>query len=112
MQSTQWVESTNRLIKSKVNTKTTLLNLLSKCIFESVQDAINKHLTLESASIQNNQISQSVLYHACLFEISSHLTLLPSAHESMDGYLEDEYDALQASLENIMNMVIKNNILE
>ncbi|CAG8820813.1 7122_t:CDS:1, partial [Dentiscutata erythropus] len=42
--------------------------------FEPVQDAINKYLTLESASIQNNQISQSVLYHACLFEISSYST--------------------------------------
>ncbi|CAG8651951.1 23485_t:CDS:2 [Gigaspora rosea] len=30
----------------------------------------------------------------------------------MDGYLEDEYDALKASLENIMNMVNHDHILE
>ncbi|RIB27241.1 hypothetical protein C2G38_2029558 [Gigaspora rosea] len=37
---------------------------------------------------------------------------LPAAHEYTDGYLEDEYDALQASLENLLNMVNREDILE
>ncbi|CAG8771481.1 8897_t:CDS:2, partial [Dentiscutata erythropus] len=80
--------------------------------FEPIQDIIKKYLTLKSSSVQNEQISQSILYCACLFEPSKELTMLPSAHECTDGYLEDEYDALQASLENIMNIVNYKHILE
>ncbi|RIB11402.1 hypothetical protein C2G38_2203515 [Gigaspora rosea] len=85
-----------------------LLPSVQSIFFEPIQDIIKKYLILESTSVQNEQILQSILYHACLFEISKELTMGPtmlsSAHEYMDGYLEDEYDALKASLENIMNM--------
>ncbi|CAG8640818.1 22693_t:CDS:2, partial [Gigaspora margarita] len=37
---------------------------------------------------------------------------LPNAHEYTEGYLEDKYNALQASLENIINMVNCENIIE
>ncbi|CAG8697807.1 1239_t:CDS:2 [Dentiscutata erythropus] len=139
MQSTQWVEGTNRLIKTKISTKTTLLNLdkiiqmkleheaqyqqlseyknafptqglpsIQSVFFEPVQNEIKKYLTLKFTSVQSIQISQSILYHACLFE----LTLLPAVHEYTDGYFENEYDALQALLENLVNMVNCENILE
>ncbi|CAG8470633.1 6821_t:CDS:2 [Dentiscutata erythropus] len=75
MQSTQWVEYTNRLIKTEVGAKITLLNL---------GKAIQMKLECE----------------------------FPDTHEYMNGYLEDEYDALQASLENLMNIVNHENILE
>ncbi|CAG8565017.1 3468_t:CDS:2, partial [Cetraspora pellucida] len=63
------------------------LSSIHSVFFDPVQDAIKKYLTLESAS-------------------------LPDAHEYTDRYLEDEYDTLQASLENLMNMVNHENILE
>ncbi|CAG8842130.1 39240_t:CDS:1, partial [Gigaspora margarita] len=37
---------------------------------------------------------------------------LPAVHEYTYGYLEDEYDALQASLENLLNIVNCKDILE
>ncbi|CAG8750076.1 25657_t:CDS:2, partial [Racocetra persica] len=116
MQSTQQVKSTNKHIKTKVNTKTSLLNL-EKAIqmrleCEFIQDIIKNYLTLESISVQNEQISQSILYCACLFEISKDLTTLSNTYEYMNRYLEDEYDALQALLKNIMNMINYKHILE
>ncbi|CAG8849096.1 17867_t:CDS:2, partial [Gigaspora margarita] len=115
MQSMQQVESTNGTIKSEINAKTLLLNLLpsiQSIFFESIYNEIRKYLILESASVQNVQISQSVLYRAYLYEVSNNSTSFPSAHEYEEGYFEDEYDALQASLENIINIVNHNNILE
>ncbi|CAG8540844.1 24060_t:CDS:2 [Dentiscutata erythropus] len=113
IQSTQWVESTNGLIKAELSKyknvlPTKGLSSIQSVFFKPVQDAIKEYLILKSASVQNIQISQSILYHTSLFEISYNLTLLLNAHEYMDGYLEDEYDALQASLENIINMVSHN----
>ncbi|CAG8769188.1 666_t:CDS:2, partial [Racocetra persica] len=123
MQSTQQVESTNRLIKAEVGAKTTLLNLGKAIQIKLEREAQHQRLSeyrntlptrglSKSASFQNVQISQSILYCASLFKISSDLTSLPNAHEFTDGYLEDEYDVLQASLENIMNMVNRENVLE
>ncbi|CAG8754442.1 20494_t:CDS:2, partial [Gigaspora margarita] len=37
---------------------------------------------------------------------------LPAMYEYIDGYLENEYNALQASLKNLMNIVNYENILE
>ncbi|CAG8785822.1 17315_t:CDS:2, partial [Gigaspora margarita] len=73
---------------------------------------IEKYLTSESAFAQNTQISQSVLYQAFLVETSNNLVLLPKAHEYSKRYLEDEYDALQASLKTIIEIVNYENILE
>ncbi|CAG8577830.1 12513_t:CDS:2, partial [Gigaspora rosea] len=92
MQSSQWVESMNNIIKS--------------------EDEIEKYLISESAFAQNTQISQSVLYRASLVETSNNLVSPPKAYEYSEGYLEDEYDALQASLETIIEMVNHENILE
>ncbi|RIB20483.1 hypothetical protein C2G38_2179177 [Gigaspora rosea] len=89
MQSTQQVESTNELIKAEIGAKATLLNL-GKAIQMKLEHAIKKYLTLESASVQNIQISQSILYYASLFENLHDLTSLPNAHEYVDGYLEDD----------------------
>ncbi|CAG8695496.1 12331_t:CDS:2, partial [Gigaspora rosea] len=65
---------------------------IQSVFFEPVQDAIKKYLTLESASVQNIQISQSILYHASLFENSCDLISLPNAYEYADEYFEDEYN--------------------
>ncbi|CAG8779512.1 17762_t:CDS:2, partial [Dentiscutata erythropus] len=101
-----------RLSEYKNTLLTRGLPSIQSVFFEPVQNAIKKYLILESASMQNTQILQSVLYHACLYEVSNNSILFPSAHEYAEGYLEDEYDALQASLENIINMVNCDNILE
>ncbi|CAG8780890.1 41382_t:CDS:2, partial [Gigaspora margarita] len=78
----------------------------------SCQNEIEKYLTSESAFAQNTQIFQSVLYQVSLVETSNNLVSPPKAHEYSEGYLEDEYDALQASLETIIEMVNHENILE
>ncbi|CAG8821564.1 10667_t:CDS:2, partial [Dentiscutata erythropus] len=85
---------------------------IQSVFFELVQNAIKKYLILKSASMQNTQISQSVLYCAYLYEVSNNSILFPSAYEYAEGYLEDKYDALQALLKNIINIVNCNNILE
>ncbi|CAG8624634.1 17401_t:CDS:2, partial [Dentiscutata erythropus] len=73
---------------------------------------IEKYLTSKLVFVQNTQIFQSVLYWAFLVKTSNNLVSPPKAHEYSEGYLEDEYDALQASLETIIKMVNHENILE
>ncbi|CAG8553362.1 21565_t:CDS:2 [Cetraspora pellucida] len=109
MQSIQQVEGTNGLIKTeyKNTLPTQRFSSIQNVFFEPVQNEIKKYLTLESTLVQSIQISQSILYHAYSFE----LTLLLAAHKYTDGYLEDEYDALQASLENLLNIVNHNTHL-
>ncbi|CAG8645283.1 40999_t:CDS:2 [Gigaspora margarita] len=128
-QSNQWVESMNRIIKSEICAKTMLLNLgnaiqikleheaqhqqlseyknalPTQILLSILNDNVKKYLTLESASIQTIQISQNVLYQACLVESLNNLILPLKAYKYSEGYLEDEYDALQASLEAIVNIV-------
>ncbi|CAG8542881.1 5408_t:CDS:2, partial [Racocetra persica] len=135
MQSTQRVESLNGIIKGEVGAKMTLLNLgksiqtklereaqhqrlseyknalptrglptISSVFFKTIQNDIKKFLTLESALVQNIQVSQSILYRAHSVEIPNNL-MLSKAYEYSEGYLENEYDTLQASLETIVNMV-------
>ncbi|RIB21916.1 hypothetical protein C2G38_2175336 [Gigaspora rosea] len=97
MQSTQWVEAIQlkleresqyqRLSEYKNVLPTRGLSSVQNVLIKPIQDEFNKYLTLESA-------------------------LLPNAHEYTEGYLEDEYDALQASLKNIINMVNCENIIE
>ncbi|CAG8499715.1 10935_t:CDS:2 [Gigaspora rosea] len=101
-----------RLSEYKNALPTRGLPSVQSVFFKSVQDEIKKYLTLESVSVQNIQISQSILYRASLYEIPRDLASLPNAHEYTEGYLEDEYDALQASLENIINMVNHEDIIE
>ncbi|CAG8799882.1 13739_t:CDS:2, partial [Dentiscutata erythropus] len=101
-----------RMLSQEVLDEIKFLTHIQSVFFEPVQNAIKKYLTLESASMQNAQISQSVLYRVYLYEVSNNSTLFPNAHEYAEGYLEDEYNALQASLKNIINMVNRDNILE
>ncbi|CAG8781397.1 5550_t:CDS:2, partial [Gigaspora rosea] len=112
MQSTQQIKSTNGLIKSKVNAKTILLNLVKAIQTKLDCKAQYQRFSEYKNTLPTRELPNLILYYACLFEISSHLTLLPSAHKYIDRYLENKYDALQASFENIMNMVNRNNIFE
>ncbi|CAG8717357.1 3820_t:CDS:2, partial [Dentiscutata erythropus] len=61
---------------------------IQSVFFELVQNAIKKYLILESASMQNAQILQS----------------FSSTHEYAERYFKYKYNALQASLKNIINM--------
>ncbi|CAG8716239.1 25053_t:CDS:2 [Gigaspora margarita] len=97
MQSTQWVEGTNGLIKTKISAKTTLFNL---------DKAIQMKLEHE---VQRQQLLDYKMY--CQPE-DFQVFKLSTAHEYTDRYLEDKYDALQASLKNLMNIVNCENILE
>ncbi|CAG8714013.1 2500_t:CDS:2 [Dentiscutata erythropus] len=72
------------------------LSNIQSVFFKTIHDEIEKYLTIEATSIQSIQIAQSPL----------------ETPEHLDGYLEDEYDTLQASLETIINMVDQENILE
>ncbi|CAG8508493.1 3884_t:CDS:2 [Racocetra persica] len=55
-----------RLSEYKNTLPTRELPSIQSVFFEPVQDTIKKYLTLESASFQNVQISQSILYHASI----------------------------------------------
>ncbi|CAG8726356.1 25306_t:CDS:2 [Gigaspora margarita] len=98
MQSTQWVKGTNGLIKKEVSAKTTLLNLV-----KAIQLKLEREAQYQRLSEYKNALPTRGL---------PSIQSLPNAHEYTEGYLEDEYDALQASLENIINMVNHENIIE
>ncbi|CAG8570056.1 33702_t:CDS:2, partial [Racocetra persica] len=86
MQSTQQVESLNRIIKDKVSAKMILFNL-----GKSIQTKLECEVQHQWLSEYKNVLPTREL-----------LTI--STHEYLEEYLEDEYDTLQASLETIVNM--------
>ncbi|CAG8822096.1 45627_t:CDS:2, partial [Gigaspora margarita] len=79
---------------------------IQSIFFESIYNKIRKDLILESASVQNAQISQSVLYHACLYEVSNNLTLFSSAHEYEEDTAAAEFDTVEFGTSEEMNQVI------
>ncbi|CAG8782222.1 8837_t:CDS:2, partial [Dentiscutata erythropus] len=118
MQSTQRVESMNSIIKNEVDTKTTLLNLCktiqTKLDYEAQHQRFSEYRN--TLFTQGLPSLQSVFFKSIQDEIEKYLTselaFPPKAHKYSEGYLEDEYDTLQASLETIIKMVNYENILE
>ncbi|CAG8820843.1 35076_t:CDS:2, partial [Gigaspora margarita] len=78
-----------QLSEYKNSLPTQELSSIQSVFFEPVQNKIKKYLTLDSPQFK-----------------------LPATHEYTNRYLEDKYDALQASLKNLLNMVNHEDILE